>query len=235
MATLSENNIKVIRQVDPDLPKYLDFEKLRKQGIDHIAKLSGKIWTDHNVHDPGITMLEVLVYALMDLGYKTNLPFKDLIAPKDLLAKDDNFLRPLEILTINPVTITDYRKLLLELKDVRNAWLEPAEQEVPLTINFNTNILDCSSTRGTANNININGLYKIYIEKESGVQNDELLKEKVRELYSNYRNLCEDLTEVEILTPVDFGVCAEVELEEGQDARKIYVEIIYKIKKFYST
>ena len=59
---------------------HLDFEKLRREGLTHIGKFSGKIWTDHNVHDPGVTILEMLVYALMDLGYRTTLPIEDLLA-----------------------------------------------------------------------------------------------------------------------------------------------------------
>ena len=41
---------------------------LREMGIEEIQKLSGKIWTDFNLHDPGVTILEQLCYALTDLG-----------------------------------------------------------------------------------------------------------------------------------------------------------------------
>ena len=37
-------------------------------------------WTDHNVHDPGITTLEMLGYALTDLGYRASFPIQDLLA-----------------------------------------------------------------------------------------------------------------------------------------------------------
>ncbi|CAN5331590.1 hypothetical protein BH23BAC1_BH23BAC1_17790 [soil metagenome] len=49
----------------------LNFEKLREEGIKIIQNLSGGIWTDYNLHDPGVTTLEILCYALTDLGYKT--------------------------------------------------------------------------------------------------------------------------------------------------------------------
>ena len=35
------------------------------------SELSGRVWTDHNLHDPGITTLEILCYALTDLAYRT--------------------------------------------------------------------------------------------------------------------------------------------------------------------
>ncbi len=256
MAGLSENTISVIKQNDPNLPEYLDFEKLRKEGLEHIGNLSGKIWTDHNVHDPGITILEVLVYALMDLGYKTNLPFEDLIARKNNQDQDDNFLTPLEILTINPVTITDYRKLLLEIEGVRNAWLEPINQEVNLFVNQNTDGLSCSppvrpndetnienydsSTIAAYDNciidekfeeLFLNGLYKVYIEKEEGIDDDKIRKEVI-ELLSKYRNLCEDFIDIKILEPIKFGVCVDVEIRLGYDPQIIYPKIIKELKNF---
>ena len=35
-------------------------------------KFSGEKWTDYNYHDPGITLLEQICYAITDLGYKSN-------------------------------------------------------------------------------------------------------------------------------------------------------------------
>ncbi|MBP1650009.1 MAG: hypothetical protein H6Q26_166, partial [Bacteroidetes bacterium] len=68
------NDTTVISKQNAGFPDYLDFTRLRSEGIGYLAQLSGKIWTDHNVHDPGITILETLCYALLDLGYRTNLP-----------------------------------------------------------------------------------------------------------------------------------------------------------------
>ena len=41
-------------------PQALDYALLRQEGIDLIARLAGKRWTDYNSHDPGITILEAL-------------------------------------------------------------------------------------------------------------------------------------------------------------------------------
>ncbi len=119
-----QDNIKVILKKDPTF-EGLDFSLLRRLGLEHIGELSGKVWTDHNVHDPGITILEMLIYALMDLGYRTRLPIEDLLALEDpSQAAEDNFFTPAQILTNNPTTILDYRKLLIDIEGVRNAWLE---------------------------------------------------------------------------------------------------------------
>jgi hypothetical protein len=93
-----DNDNKAISKINTGFPGYLDFEKLRSEGIDYLGKLSGRIWTDHNVHDPGITILEILCYALLDLGYRTNLPIIDLLSksPEDK-SKEDNFFTPAQI------------------------------------------------------------------------------------------------------------------------------------------
>ena len=36
-------------------------------GMEQIRALSGTVWTDHNLHDPGVTILELAAYALTDL------------------------------------------------------------------------------------------------------------------------------------------------------------------------
>ena len=46
----------------------LDYGTLRQQGIRYLERLAGKAWTDFNAHDPGITILEQLCYAITDLG-----------------------------------------------------------------------------------------------------------------------------------------------------------------------
>ena len=40
-------------------PETLDYYALRKMGMKHIAQLGGSLWSDHNIHDPGITNYEI--------------------------------------------------------------------------------------------------------------------------------------------------------------------------------
>ena len=56
------------------LPRALpdrDFDSLRAVGIGVIVADAGEEWTDHNLSDPGITLLEVLAWGLADLHYRT--------------------------------------------------------------------------------------------------------------------------------------------------------------------
>ena len=68
-------------QKKPVLPQSSDYNFLRQKGLDYIEQLGSKLWTDYNIHDPGITLLEALSYAITDLGYRTSLNLKDLLAP----------------------------------------------------------------------------------------------------------------------------------------------------------
>src|SRR5438477_4898224 len=45
-----------------------NFNFLRQEGIQRIQQLASATWTDHNLHDPGITVLETLCYALTEAG-----------------------------------------------------------------------------------------------------------------------------------------------------------------------
>jgi len=94
-----------------ELPESMDYDFLREKGIEHLQKLAGKIWTDYNTSDPGVTILEVMCYALTDIGYRTSFDVKDLITqdPSDSNAQAiENFFTARNIMTNAPVTIQDY-------------------------------------------------------------------------------------------------------------------------------
>ena len=106
----------------------LDFDLLRAEGIQHLEKLATEIWTDFNAHDPGITLLELLCYAITDLSYRTRmLPIEDLLANPN--ATQAQWFAATEVLPNAPVTERDFRKLLTDVKGVKNAWLRKARPE----------------------------------------------------------------------------------------------------------
>src|SRR5271165_7319973 len=108
-----------------DLPTAMDFTALRSQGISLLEEMNGGAWTDFNVHDPGITILEVLCYVLTDLAYRAGYSIPDLIASAGGSAAQSLYTAP-RILTTSPVTVTDLRKAALDIDGVKNAWVEPA-------------------------------------------------------------------------------------------------------------
>jgi len=117
---------------DPQLPDSSNYELLRKKGLEYIEQLGSAIWTDYNIHDPGITILELLCYAITDLGYRTNMPIRDLLtdkAPATGIEDPDRqgFFTARNILTVNPWSNADFRKLLIDIDGVKNAWLKCKE------------------------------------------------------------------------------------------------------------
>src|SRR3954465_6191618 len=117
-----------------------DFVALRKQGFKNIEKLGSDIWTDYNNSDPGITILEAVCYAITDLAYRTGFEIKDLLAPEKLTADTwkQIFYTAKQILHNSALTINDYRKLIIDIKGVRNAWIEKSKNyEVPVWIDYN--------------------------------------------------------------------------------------------------
>jgi len=109
--------------IKTSLPATQDFNYLREKGLTYIQQLSGKLWTDHNLHDPGITILEVLCYALMDLGYRTGFSMNDMVREEDGSITSNAFHPANKIFTSDPITINDYRRLLVDIPGIRNAWL----------------------------------------------------------------------------------------------------------------
>ncbi len=108
---------------DPVYPPGMDWLKLRREGIRHIEQLGSDIWTDYNLHDPGITLMEGYCYADTDLSNRAHLNPADLFAGGD----EKSFFTAAEILSSRPVTALDIRKILIDIPGVKNAWVEQLE------------------------------------------------------------------------------------------------------------
>lgn len=142
----------------PDLIPSMDYKWLRNEGLKHIESLAHDIWTDFNAHDPGITLLEALCYAITELGYRSGFEMKDLISK----AEGQTFFTAKKILTSAPWTITDYRKMLADLPGINNAWLfTSAIQEVPIYANCEEDFLQYDPS---PQEIKLGGLYAVFLD-----------------------------------------------------------------------
>ncbi len=154
-------------------PPGANYELLRREGLEHLRALAGEQWTDHNAHDPGITTLEALCYALSDLEYRTAFPMPDLLAPDpaDPSAGYETGLYPAhEILPNAPLTLLDYRGLLLAVEGVRNAWLRVKRTHGPALFQTNDPTGALSLVRATEGEAArrpgffVQGLYDVLLE-----------------------------------------------------------------------
>jgi len=158
-------------QKHPDLDPSQDYAWLRQKGLQYVQELGSRLWTDYNIHDPGITVLEQLCYALTDLSYRASFSMADLLAapPWEKPARDparQGFFTAKNILTMNPLTVRDFRKLLIDLAGVRNGWLTVAPDAGGPAV-----YADCPSSAlqyapATEHPIAIRGLYDALIEFE---------------------------------------------------------------------
>src|SRR6185312_6134985 len=202
MASPSTNSVVITRN-NSGFPDYLDFDALRASSIEYLSGLTGKVWTDYNVHDPGITILEMLIYALLDLGYRTNLPVEDIFAkaPTAIEETDNNFFTPAQILTCNPLTITDFRKMLIDINGVKNAWLTVAEDIKLENISKATNNADSDSAGDNTPCLAfLNGLYHVTLQLDyPALKPQDNVIEDVKAKLLSQRNLCEDFIDISVL------------------------------------
>lgn len=205
-------------------PHSLDFKSLRQHGIELVQQLSGHTWTDYNLHDPGVTILEILCVAITDLAYRTDFPIQDLLVNEHgyIQSKENSFFPKEEIFTTNPVTINDIRKAIQdEIEDVYNVWLEPV---------LSSHSPDCAK-----------GLYKIYVQmtKEAAARLDnekgveEQIKGQVRKSFVSKRNLCEDwVRDIVILNPVKITISADVRITEKKIPEDILAIIYNELENY---
>ena len=154
-------------------PQELDYEALRLEGIRYVQKLCGKVWTDYNPHDPGITILEQIVFALTDLGYKTGFDIETFLTQADgnidygreALYTREQIMRPF------PVTVHDYER-------------------------FFEKQLGCERVHF---HIESPGIYSVHLwPAESSKESNDSLAEKFSTLWSNWRCLGEKINNITI-------------------------------------
>jgi hypothetical protein len=239
-------------------PPYLDFALLRAAGIKHIEELGSDLWTDYNAHDPGITILEALCFVLTDLGYRTNFDVKDLLTRSTeakngeqktifQLPFDDNFFTAAEVLSCNPVSIYDLRKLLIDIPGVKNAWFQKApEGEYPIFLNRKSKKLQFIQpfpADDQKDRMPLRGLYDVCVELDELVVTDacgrtffskDNIIENVYAVLHAHRNLCEDIREVVVLGEEQIALCSEIELTPNADPEDVFLEIYKRVEEFLS-
>ena len=219
----------------------LDFFYLRKKGIEYIESFGSKFWTDFNEHDPGITMLEMLCYAISDLGMRLNLPIENILESNDSnKGIPKQFFKASEVLSSSPVTQNDYRKLFIDIKGVRNCWLAKHKKTVYVDCKKDKLSYDFKDYQNLPENLRksfeLNGLYDLYVDFESSKPSEiEAVKEKIRKQYHANRNLCEDLVEIKKVVDYPIKICADIEVDTEADEELVHANVIDALESYLST
>lgn len=198
----------------PDFPG-LDYAALRSQGVAYVQNYAAANWTDFNEHDPGVTLLELLSYALTDLSYRAGFDIADLLADAHGRVHSTAYaLHPAwRALPSPPVTANDFRRMLLDrVEGLGNVWIEP---------------------RAAA--AGVNGLHDIVVQPRVALPGDTLrhapderLARRVARTFLRQRPMGEDIGAVTVLRPLPVTVEARIHVEHHVDPEAILAQAIQR-------
>jgi len=200
----------------PPLPPGQDYASLLREGIEHLQSLSGRVWTDYNAHDPGVTLLEALCYTLTDVSRRAALPIPTLLArPAGPAAGPVGLLVPArEAFANHPVTLHDYRQLLLGRLPtlVRDAWLSLPPDGQPW--HYQVQVALHAPPLGAP----------ARTEAELAEVHHQVLH-----LLHAHRNLGELFASVQLLRPYPVVVGGHLELAEGHQPTKALAALLQRL------
>ena len=225
---ITDDHIKRL-QVDRD---QLDFDGIRRAGVDLLQSLSSKQWTDYNLHDPGITLLELLSYGLTDLVYRTDFKVADYLtsASGQIDYTHQALFPPQDIFPSQAITDTDYCKLIYDhIPEIDDVWIFPVHREDP---NEDRRSATNDEDRTSRKKDKLSGLFKVCIKLHEGMldhhrKSPDNIRQELVSLLSKHRTLCRDLHEIEIVETEEHSLSGEIEIDHSRPPAEIFAEIYF--------
>jgi hypothetical protein len=171
-----------------------NFDFLKEQGMQLIRQVASATWTDHNLHDPGITLLETLCHALTEAGLQSGAAsaadgteedhayIANLLTSGQKKAPQDFFTCSM-VLPSSPVSLTDFQKVLLDHPLVEQAWVSVIDSSpkghlsVLQRFSPKVNPIISSSVNVSGTDYDINFIFPKWTDPSSGpLQSDLLLQ-----------------------------------------------------------
>ncbi len=211
---MGESLPAITRNRDPD---GLDFAGLRDAAITLAQQLSGKIWTDYNLHDPGVTILEQICFGLTELAYQSGIKVEEYLSDQHGVIdfRKYSLFKPHEILPNSAVTLSDYCKLFIDaIPEVDGVHLVPVGKGV-----FNIHLKLQHSLTGT----------------ELGEARQQQLKALARQVYMSNRNLGEDLNEIILDESRPCFLQANIEIGGRRGRAEITADILFQCARLISS
>jgi hypothetical protein len=195
----------------------LSYETLRDQVITLAQQLSGHNWTDFNYHDPGVTLLEALCYALTEGIYIAERDVTDHLTAADgrIHFRRHGLQAPERILPARPATTLDYARALLD----KVSTLQQLRIDMPA---------DASGYR--------DGLWHMAVQVDAA--DEETAADAIADTASAYwgsRNLCEDLDGLPLLLQPRWCMLeVELAVEGAREVTDILADLIQHSARFVS-
>lgn len=194
----------------PKTEPALSFDGLRAAGMAHIQALCGTTWTDHNLHDPGITMLEALCYGLSELAYRAEFPVADYLSGKqgEIDLRQQSLHPPEAVFPCRPTTLADLRRVLIDALGGHGS------------VSIDTDL---------SQGIHHLGMHCPCVDPA-------LLpgyRDEVRRRFRRSRNLCEDMAdEIADVMAVPVELRGEIEVESSRDPVHLLAEIYHRCERY---
>lgn len=197
-----------VRQRDPEEDL---FTFLQRNSLTALQRLSGKVWTDYNIHDPGITLVDILNYALTELDYRLNFNLEDYLRTADCAFEPATFglLPPEKVMASAVTTLEDYGKLIKAyIPEIETARVFPSSS--------------CPDR------------YVITLELQRRLEHtmEEAVKQQVKKVYHAHRNLCEGLQEITIIRREELELRGWIEIMPGTDATRLLARLYQGTQDF---
>lgn len=226
----------------------MDFEALVAKGRELAQRLAGDEWTDYNEHDPGVTMLEALAYALTDVGYRASHPDADLFlggaTDHVASARAQGIVTGLEALPCAPVTTLDYRELLYsKVIGLQNAWLTPAVERLRDARRPTSTSGPSANGHHSHSGSKVEGLVRVHVELvhlpsidaenlavPSEVDAARVCADAARVLHG-HRNLGEDFAWPTLLTALPLELHGTVEIDASTDAHDVIAQMLHEVQQ----
>jgi hypothetical protein len=225
----------------------IHFDQLWQQALLDLGYYAKDSWSDTADHDPGVTLLQGLSYAVSDLAYRHTLPLTDLLTPAQQTG-DGLFpasFGPHQTLTGAPVTADDYRRAILDLRSCdgnehfyfRDAQLLMLDEDSNGNYGYWYNDHREFHFRRSYSKIAphlfiLRGAYKLLIELNRGVKQADA-EPVLRAFLADNRNLCEMVDRITWLQPHDVNVQLVLELEDDFGDAATLLADVYTILESY--
>lgn len=189
-------------------PDPLGFDALRLQAITAAQQASGELWTDYNLHDPGVSLLEALCFALTEDLFAARQPVPQLLGlgPQHGAAAWARFglHTPQALLPCHPSTRPDWETWLLQrLPHARQLSMRP---------------------------LGATGLWRMALQSHADAAEDTLaLRRKALQAYWPERNLGEDLAGApQMLRSRWVALKVSLQIEGHRDVCELLAELLQR-------
>ncbi|MCY4181048.1 MAG: hypothetical protein OXD48_12400, partial [Litoreibacter sp.] len=186
---------------------HIDFKDLRRAAIDYAQAASGQIWTDYNLHDPGVTLLEQTCFALSNLAYQASFPPRDLLTtPRGFFAPstEKTLYRPVKSLRASPVTGHDLNAYLSEQKGIARAWAEPTNPDNP-------------------------GHYDVVAVPAMSDASNQTIIATIHAAFDRIRPLCTQIAQVKVANVQRMVLKGEIEITEAAQPERVAAELYHAV------